>query len=79
MEPEAMSRNWLNLTWREKTWSERGQTVISWVLACIFGVVIFGTGLLMLGDALDGIGRYNSEHNRCLQKATNGLEIKQCR
>jgi hypothetical protein len=40
---------------------------------------MFGTGLLVLGDALDGISRYNSEHNRCLQKATNGLEIKQCR
>ena len=74
-----MSRDWLNLTWSEKTWNERGQTALSWIIAFIVSVVIFGTGILMLGDALDGISRYNSEHNRCLQKATNGLEIKQCR
>jgi hypothetical protein len=74
-----MSRDWLNLTWSEKTWNERGQTALSWVMAAIACVIMFGTGLLVLGDALDGISRYNSEHNRCLQKATNGLEIKQCR
>jgi uncharacterized membrane protein YidH (DUF202 family) len=74
-----MSRDWLNLTWSEKTWSERMQTALAWVMAAIAGLIMFGVGILVLGDALDGISRYNSEHNRCLQKATNGLEIKQCR
>ena len=74
-----MSRDWLNLTWSEKTWSERAQTAVSWAAAVFVGLLMFGGGLLVLGDALDGISRYNSEHNRCLQKATNGLEIKQCR
>jgi len=74
-----MSRDWLNLTWSEKTWNERGQTVLSWAIAIFVSVAMFGTGLLVLGDALDGISRYNSEHRRCLQNATNGLEIKECR
>jgi len=74
-----MSRDWMMLTWREKTWSERAQTVFAWVIATIAAGVMFGVGLLVLGDALDGISRHNSEHRRCLQNATNGLEIEQCR
>ncbi len=74
-----MSRDWSNLIWREKTWSERGQTVLSFLGALIVGVVIFGAGIYAFGESVEGISRYNSEHNRCLQKATNGLEIKQCR
>jgi hypothetical protein len=74
-----MSRDWTMLTWSEKTWSERGWTVLSWVLATIAGVGMFGVGLLVLGDALEGISRHNSEHRRCLQNATNGLEIERCR
>jgi hypothetical protein len=74
-----MSRDWSNLLWREKTWGERGQTVICWTAALVIGLAMFGGGLLVIGESLDGISRYNSEHNRCLQNATNGLEIKQCR
>ncbi len=74
-----MSRDWLNLTWREKTWSERGQTIVAWVGALIVGLGMAVGVLLIVGESLDGISRYNSEHRRCLQKATNGLEIERCR
>lgn len=74
-----MSRDWTNLLWREKTWSERSQTMLAWALATAMGLAIFGAGLILLGQSLDGISRYNSEHRRCLQHATNGLEIEQCR
>lgn len=74
-----MSRDWTYLLWSEKTWNERAQTVVSWALAGAFGVGVFIGGLIMLGQALDGIARYDSEHRSCLQHATNGLEIEQCR
>jgi len=74
-----MSRDWSNLTWREKTWNERGQTVLCFIMATAIGLAIFIFGILSIGDGLDGLARYNAEHRRCLERATNGLEIEQCR
>jgi len=73
-----MSRNWIYLTWREKTWNERGQTVLSWILALVITFGMFIGGLLVLGMAIDGTDRYRAEHDRCLKKAENGYDIKQC-
>lgn len=73
-----MSRDWLNLTWREKTAGERAQTALSFAIASVMCLGLFGGGLMALGVTLEGITRYKSEHNQCLQKATNGYEIKQC-
>jgi hypothetical protein len=58
---------------------EHGQTVLAWVLASVIGLGMFVAGLLVLGQMMDGVSRYSSEHRRCLQHATNGLEIEQCR
>jgi hypothetical protein len=74
-----MSRDWTNLLWREKTWSERGLTVVSSLLALVVCAGMFVGGLLILGQGLEGVSRHNSEHRHCLQQATNGLEIEQCR
>lgn len=74
-----MSRDWTFLTWREKTWSERGQTVLANALAGIIGAGMFVGALLVVGECLDGVARYKSEHDRCLMHATNGLEIERCR
>ena len=74
-----MSRDWTNLLWREKTWSERGLTVLSSLLALVVCSGMFVGGLLVIGQGLEGITQYKTEHRSCLQHATNGLEIEQCR
>lgn len=74
-----MSRDWIDLTWSEKTWGERGQTVLCWIIACAICLGMCIGGLLVLGSMMDGADRYNSEHRRCLKHATNGLEIERCR
>lgn len=75
---DEMSRDWTQLLWREQTWSERIQNVIAWTAATITSFIMFGFILYILEESLDGISRYNSEHRRCLQNATNGLEIERC-
>lgn len=72
------TRDWTFLTWREKTWGERCQTAVVFALASVFCLALFAAGIMVLGDALGGIARYKAEHNRCLQQATNGYEIKRC-
>ncbi len=74
-----MSRDWSQLLWREKTWGERVQTSIAFVVACVIGLGMFVVGLWALGSTVDGITQYKTEHDRCLKHATNGYEIKQCR
>lgn len=73
-----MSRDWTTLTWCEKTWSERSQTILANALAGIIGTLMFVGVILVVGECLDGVARYKSEHNRCLQHATNGYDIKSC-
>ncbi len=75
-----MARDLANLVWREKTWSERAQTVAIFVVAtAVVLAMSFFALVYAVGPSLDGISRYNSEHRRCLQRATNGYEIQQCR
>lgn len=72
-------RSWLNLTFKEANWRERYMMAHCFCAASVIGLWMFGFGLVVLGGAADGIGRYNAEHDRCLKHATNGYEIKQCR
>lgn len=71
-------RDWTNLTWGDQTWGERAKSAISFILAAVIGLGMFVGGILVLGSALDGVDRYNSEHDRCLKQAMNGYEIKRC-
>jgi hypothetical protein len=75
---EDMDRDLTFLTWREKTWRERGQTIGAWIVATIIAGVISGAILWGIFESLEGLGRNQSEYNHCLQHATNGYEIKQC-
>ncbi len=75
----SAARDPLMLPWRELTWLERCGVVLSWIIATVFCLVLFGGGILVLGGMADGITRHRSERNACLQQATNGLEIEQCR
>lgn len=65
--------------WSWATWPERAGIVAVWIVSGVVGLVMFAGGLFAVGETLDGITRYKSEHARCLTKATSGLEIKQCR
>lgn len=67
------------ISWREMTWGERGCMLLVWILATIFGAALFVAGIYLIGSSVEGLERYNSEHRTCLQHATNGLEIEQCR
>lgn len=73
------SRDWTYLTWREKTWGERAQTVLCNIAAAMCGIVIFGFGLWVVGSGVDKIAEHRTERHNCLKHATNGLEIEQCR
>jgi hypothetical protein len=73
-----MSRNWTMLTWREQTWSERAQTALANLLATVIGLAMFVGAIVVIGECLDGVSRYKSEHDRCLKQATNGYDIKRC-
>lgn len=74
-----MERNWVILPWREKTWGERGKTVIANLLAAIVGLVMLFSALWVLGRAIDVQTERSMERRHCLKNATNGLEIEKCR
>jgi hypothetical protein len=67
------------LTWCQKTWGERLQTVFAAALAGIICLGGFIGGILVIGMIIDGEDHRREEHHRCLKNATNGLEIEQCR
>ena len=73
------SRDWSILTWSEKTWSERSQTVLALAVASVVGLAMLVGALLVVGQSLDGVSRYKSEHDWCLKHATNGYDSEQCR
>jgi hypothetical protein len=74
-----VARDWLMLTWSEKTWGERAQTVVGTIVAGIVGLAMFVGVLWVVGTIVDVQTDRISDHRRCLQNATNGLEIQQCR
>ena len=75
-----MSRDWVNMAWSEKTWGERAQSVLCMVAAGAFGVgALFAVVVYVIGPTLDGIAYYSEQRERCLKRATNGLEIERCR
>lgn len=66
-------------SWEWATPCERLMVIGGWTFAGLVGAAI-GAGILFaLGSSVEGVTRYKSEHNRCLQNATNGYEILQCR
>ena len=74
-----MSRDWTDLTWREKTVWERTQTVFARALAGLAGLAMFVGILFILGQIIDTQEAYRMERHHCLKNATNGLEIDRCR
>lgn len=74
-----MARDWLNLTWREKTWGERVQTAVAFTASCVTGLVMGFGVLLVLGQMIEVAGQRSEDHNRCMKHATNGYEIERCR
>jgi hypothetical protein len=68
------------LTWSNANWKERiflgALYAFGW--GVVFPAMLIGA-LWLLGSMVEGIGRHNTEHDRCLKHATNGYEIKQCR
>jgi hypothetical protein len=65
--------------WSWATSPERAGIVAVWLASSAVALVIALGVLLVVGESVEGISRYKSEHDRCLQKATTGYEIKQCR
>ena len=66
-------------SWSWATWPERAGIVAVWLVSSAVALAMAFGVLLVVGESVEGISRYKSEHDRCLQKATNGYEIKQCR
>ncbi len=73
------SRDWSRLSWREMTWGERIQAVLCWIAAGIVGVAMFFGAIYVLGMMIDAQSYRAEERHRCLQQATNGLEIEECK
>lgn len=74
-----MSRDWVHLTWSEKTWSERAQTVFANTIAFGFGFLLLICALYVFGQIIDAQDERRTEYRRCMQNATNGLEIERCK
>lgn len=68
------------IPWRGASWSQRLRLCALWLLlwGVAFPALLIG-GLWLLGAVMDGVSRHKTEHDRCLKRATNGYEIKQCR
>jgi capsular polysaccharide biosynthesis protein len=73
-----MTRDWSTLTWGEKTWGERAQTVLCMAIAFVVGLAMFLGVVLLLGQIMDVQTQRLADHERCLKKATNGYEIREC-
>jgi F0F1-type ATP synthase membrane subunit b/b' len=73
-----MSRDWLNLTWWEKTWSERGQTVFAMTMAFAIVLALFLGALLVLTRIIDVQDQRRSEIRACLKQATTVLDHEDC-
>lgn len=69
---EIMPRNWIALPWREKTWSERAQTVLGWILASAAGLAMLAGAFYVLGMMIDQSDRRNT----CLRKAGESVELQ---
>lgn len=67
------------MPWRDLTWGERFETVVVWIISFAVGFAAFFGAIILLGSAVDNISKHKSERNSCLQRATNGLEIEECR
>lgn len=67
------------LPWRGLTWKERGEMVVAWIVATMFGVALFIGIVILVGSAVDNISARKAEIRSCLQQATNGLEIEECK
>ena len=65
--------------WKVATWSERIVKVFLGIAGAAFVVVGAIAVVAVFGMMLEGVGEYNADHDRCLKRATNGYEIKQCR
>jgi H+/Cl- antiporter ClcA len=74
-----MSRDWLNLTWREKTWSERILLTFASIAASVLGAFMIFSTLYVLSMIIWAQEHRSEERQRCLRQTTNGLEIEQCR
>jgi hypothetical protein len=62
----------------EQTWCERVKVGVAFVFVAGIGIAMFVGAILVIGECLDGVSRYQSEHDQCLKQATNGYEIKRC-
>ncbi len=53
---------------------------VSFIAACLLGLMFFGCGMYVVGSMVDGYGEYQEQHDRCLKHATtNGYDIARCR
>jgi hypothetical protein len=65
-----MRSDWTNLRWHER--------ITALCLVLMAAIVFFASGIFMVGGAIDGAARYNSERDHCLKNAVNGYESRQC-
>ena len=61
------------------TWKERCEMVAAWIIASAFGLALFIGVVILVGSAVDNISARRAEIRSCLQQATNGLEIEECK
>ena len=59
--------------------TERGERILGIVMAVILVPPMLLGVLMVVGMMIEVIGQHNEEHERCLKRATNGYEIRQCR
>src|ERR1700676_1325552 len=68
-----------DMPWHVARWRERVGIILFWgIIWCgVFPAMLIG-GLMLMGIVIDGMERYDVQHDSCLKHATNGYEIKEC-
>lgn len=68
------------MPWRIANWKERaGIVCFQFVMWGVIFPTLLIVAAIIFGAIMDGVTRYNTEHDRCLKRATNGYEIRACR
>ena len=77
--PKDQQWQWWPVPWSLATWPERFVKLGLWAAGGCFVAISFLTTMALFATIIDNAAELSIEHDRCLKRATNGYEIRECR